>query len=104
MKKLTRLQAIRKFCIDCMGGRIYLPTDCPAIHCKLYPYRLGKGGGGKTILIRKYCLECVGTSDEVKKCSMSECPFYNFRLGSVPDLLKNLRSGHFPRQISTKAV
>jgi len=97
MKRLSRLQSIRKFCIQCMGGSIYLPTDCPAVKCKLYPYRLGKGGGSKGTVIRKYCLECVGTSDEVKRCSISDCPFYNFRLGSIPDLPKNLRNDPFNR-------
>lgn len=75
-----------------MGGYAHLPNDCTALKCKLYPYRLGKGGGGKTILIRKYCLECVGTYPEVKNCTETKCPFYNFRLGSIPDLPKNLHS------------
>jgi len=74
-----------------MGGNIYLPTDCPAIRCKFYPYRLGKKPEIKPAntplkSIRLYCLECVGTSDEVKICSMPKCPLYYFRFGKNPKL------------------
>lgn len=82
MKRLNRLQSIRKFCIHCMGGNTHLPTDCPATKCKLYPYRLGRGGGSKGSIIRKYCLECIGESyDEVKNCTDLDCPLYPYRFG-----------------------
>ena len=32
--------------------------------------------------IRKFCLECTGTSKEVMLCTAQDtCPLYNFRLG-----------------------
>ncbi|MBU1875325.1 hypothetical protein KJ688_16600 [bacterium] len=99
MKRLTYLKAIRKFCIECMGGRIYLPTDCPAVKCKFYPYRMGKipdtkPGATPLKSIRLYCLECVGTSDEVKICSAPECPVYYYRFGKNPGLKSNNPKGN----------
>ena len=107
MKRLTRLQSIRKFCVQCMGGSIYLPTDCPATKCKFYPYRLGKGGGSKGTVIRKYCLECVGDSyDEVKNCTDLDCPLYPYRFGHAPvqELSKNGHNERLFNQDSTNAT
>jgi len=91
MGKLTYLHAIRKHCVECMGGSPQLVDNCPSLKCKFYPYRFGKIPAIKpnyTPLkaIRLYCLECVGTSDEVKKCSMPECPVYYYRFGKNPHL------------------
>jgi len=80
VKRLSRLQSIRIFCVQCMGGNTHCSTDCPAVKCKLYPYRLGKGGGSKGTVIRKYCLECVGSPSEVKNCTDLDCPLYPYRL------------------------
>lgn len=81
MKRLNRLQSIRKFCVQCMGGNTHLPTGCPAKKCKLYPFRLGKGDGSKGSVIRKYCLECVGSPTEIKNCTDLDCPLYPYRFG-----------------------
>jgi len=81
MKKLTRLQSIRKFCVQCMGGSTYLPTDCPSKKCKFYTFRLGKGGGSKGDIIRKYCLHCVGSPSEVMNCTDLTCPLFPYRFG-----------------------
>lgn len=36
--------------------------------------------------IRFYCIECSGDSPkEVKLCPISDCPFYQFRLGNNPN-------------------
>lgn len=36
--------------------------------------------------IRKKCLECSGgSSTEVKLCSVTKCPLYEFRSGQVPE-------------------
>ena len=40
-KRLTRAEAIRAFCIECMGYQIGLITNCPDEPCSLWPYRLG---------------------------------------------------------------
>jgi len=79
MKHLSRLQSIRKFCVQCMGGNAYLVKDCTAIHCKFFKYRFGKGGGSKGALIRRYCVECVGTCHEVSKCTDLTCALYAYR-------------------------
>ena len=105
MKKLTRLKSIRKFCIQCMGGNIYLPKYCTAIKCKLFPYRLGKGGGSKGNIIRKYCLECVGDSyHDVKNCTDLDCPLYPYRFGytSTRKMIKNTSNERLFKQDSTK--
>jgi hypothetical protein len=44
MKRLTRKEAIKAFCVDCMGGRgnrKYV-KECTAPDCALFPYRLGR--------------------------------------------------------------
>jgi hypothetical protein len=44
MKRLTRKEAIRKFCVECMGGNVnrkYVKA-CTAPDCPLFPYRLGR--------------------------------------------------------------
>ncbi len=44
MKRLTRKEAIKEFCVDCMGGKVnkkYV-KDCTAPECVLFPYRLGR--------------------------------------------------------------
>lgn len=35
--------------------------------------------------IRLYCLSCVcGSSEEVKRCSIKDCPLWSFRFGKNP--------------------
>lgn len=34
--------------------------------------------------IREQCLECVGNSYEVKRCSSPRCTLYPFRFGTIP--------------------
>ena len=35
--------------------------------------------------IRLYCLQCVcGSAVEVKRCSIKDCPLWNFRFGKSP--------------------
>ena len=105
MKRRTYLKSIRAFCLDCMGKSSETVRDCPARHCKFYPYRFGKTPETKpdsTPLksIRLYCLECVGTSDEVKNCSMPECPAYYYRFGKNPHLKGNNPKGN-PEALKT---
>jgi len=42
-KKLTRSNAIRLFCQECMGWQAHLVRDCPSKTCVLFPYRMGPG-------------------------------------------------------------
>ena len=102
---MTRLQAIRKFCVHCMGGSTHLPRDCPSTQCHLYQYRMGTGGGPKVQVIRRYCLECCGGStSEVQKCTDTYCPLYPFRMGLIHGRVnsKNIPVGEFSTPYSTK--
>lgn len=42
MKRLTRGEAIKAFCVDCMGNQPQFVKDCTAPECALFPYRLGR--------------------------------------------------------------
>lgn len=41
--KITRAQAIKLQCIECMGYQKSLVKDCPDTACPLWPFRMGKG-------------------------------------------------------------
>ena len=77
---MSRLKSIRKFCLECMGGSAYEVRYCPSQKCKFYKYRMGKGGGSKGAIIKKYCAECVGSTKQVKSCTMKTCPVYEYRI------------------------
>lgn len=36
------VKAIRRNCVDCMGGSSWAVEDCQTITCDLHPYRMGK--------------------------------------------------------------
>lgn len=40
-KRLTRGEAIRRFCLECMGGSWLEVKLCTAPNCPLYRYRMG---------------------------------------------------------------
>ena len=79
-----------------MAGQYNSIPDCPTTNCPFYPFRMGKGQGKGSRLkaIRKRCLDCTGSSDEVKKCNSYKnnpdgaevCPLYFYRLGKNPKL------------------
>jgi hypothetical protein len=41
--KITRAQAIKLFCIECMGYNRHFVKSCTNEHCPLWPYRTGFG-------------------------------------------------------------
>lgn len=41
--KITRAQAIKLFCVECMGYNKHFVKACPAEQCPLWPYRSGYG-------------------------------------------------------------
>jgi hypothetical protein len=41
-KVLTPIRAIRKYCLDCLGGHYKEIRLCPSTDCALHPYRMGK--------------------------------------------------------------
>ena len=42
MERVSRSKAIRLKCIDCSGGNMAEVRKCPAEHCPLWRYRMGK--------------------------------------------------------------
>lgn len=42
MEHIGRAKAIRLKCIDCCGGNTAEVRKCPAEHCPLWRYRMGK--------------------------------------------------------------
>jgi len=56
---MTPLKAIRKNCIDCMGGQKHEVKICPIENCSLYPFRFGKNpnrtglGNAKNLLSKQ---------------------------------------------------
>ena len=42
MERITRAKAIRLKCIDCCCGNMSEVRKCPAEHCPLWRYRMGK--------------------------------------------------------------
>ncbi len=94
MKHLTPQQAIRKFCIQCVGGSPGEVRNCGGNNtlgdhgnkgnqCWFYPYRLGRGNGKPSLkTIRMNCLECMGGSYKlVRECPAKDCPVYEYRFG-----------------------
>jgi hypothetical protein len=51
--KITRAQAIKLFCIECMGFQKSYVKDCTDPACPLWPFRTGKGQEHTDINIRK---------------------------------------------------
>lgn len=51
--KITRAQAIKLFCIECMGYQKFLVKDCSDPACPLWPYRRGHGQEHTEFEIRK---------------------------------------------------
>lgn len=44
-KRATPLKAIRRKCLDCVGGQVREIRLCPCEHCALWPYRMGTRPG-----------------------------------------------------------
>lgn len=42
MERIGRSKAIRLKCIDCCGGNTAEVRKCPATHCSLWRFRMGK--------------------------------------------------------------
>lgn len=101
---MTPKQATTAFCRGCVDGlnhpeRIEQCQGDQAIPeaCPLYPYRLG----GKRVTvkaIRKFCLQCQGSSPGVQDCPTGDCPLYDFRMGKNPARKGYRNSGSFGRQ------
>jgi len=69
-----------------MGGHVYFVKDCRSAICPLHDHRLLTGAAPpkKEIFktIKAYCRQCVNWEDgEMGRCTMTDCPFYPYRLG-----------------------
>jgi len=87
----TPLKSIRQHCTACMGGSYQAVKDCPSATCSLWPDRSGKKRMGQRPLgaIRSFCLQCVGSPEEVTKCTGKmlydpDCQLHPYRFGSNP--------------------
>ena len=93
-KNETPLQAVRRFCIQCVGNVKSEIRDCrgdkPFLSgvkcCPLFKHRFGRGRIS-VLEIRKHCLRlCMnGSRDAVRCCLSTECPLYPFRMGTNPN-------------------
>jgi hypothetical protein len=41
--KITRMKAIRYFCIECCGYQVGVVKDCTDFACPLWSFRMGRG-------------------------------------------------------------
>ncbi len=96
----TTYQAVKKKCLDCVGGERPRIKDCPITDCLLWPHRFGTGPAtakkkgrdvGKSSRrltmkdLRSECVWCMGSGTEayrdVRECKDINCALYPFRLG-----------------------
>ena len=89
MRKLTPKEAIRVYCVQCLGMKqrnADQVRDCEGdyIKCSFFPYRLGKRPPVK--VFRKYCLQdCMnGYREIVTICTTEDCECYPYRMGTNP--------------------
>lgn len=103
MKKLSALEAIRKFCLQCQDGVSANVTECQHTACPFYAYRLGvalpAGKHRPLKTIRTYCVEeCqAGNQGQVEGCQgdtavAGSCPVFPFRMGKSPKVTVETRA------------
>ena len=88
MDSLTRGKAIHVRCVDCVGFLRQEVKRCNEKDCPLYPYRTGIAMKDKPVgtpirskAIKNYCIECVGTIRDVRRCPTVRCPLYKYLMG-----------------------
>jgi len=91
-------RAIRRFCLDCQGDSPPHVTGCKDTACPLFSLR---DSTLRPLLpeerplrsIRRYCLSCAETRDDVRKCDAREqCGLWSFRFGVLPQTFKRVVS------------
>ena len=81
---MTPAKSVRKFCLNCMGGKSLQVELCPSKCCPLVPYRSGHGGRVKRSVIKGHCLHCVGgVRADAVNCTDRDCALYPYRPGQV---------------------
>jgi hypothetical protein len=107
MKKTTPLQAIRAFCLVCMGGKDTPEARgevkaCAESTCPFHPYRLGKGRPSVK-KIKKVCLFCMGESTRlISQCVSKDCPAHPFRFGKNPNRVGMGQKDAFKEAVSRR--
>ena len=92
MQKLTPKEAVRAFCMECLGMEQFNTEkvrNCEGDKkmnggCLFFPYRLGKRPPVK--VFRKFCVkDCMnGNRDLIATCMIENCPNYLYRMGKNP--------------------
>ena len=59
-KRLSPARAVRRLCLDCMGGSSPNVKDCTTERCPLFKNREVHGERITLRLMRLYCLHCNG--------------------------------------------
>ena len=90
-KRLTPQQAARAHCVSCCGGARQGengPAGCNSPLCPLYHYRQGRrdraADRSPAKAMRAFCLTCVVTGAEVRRCQERRCPLWPYRFGKNP--------------------
>ena len=102
MRKISALEAIRRFCVQCEGDSPTNVSECLYKACPFYAYRLGvalpAGKHRPLKAIRTFCLEeCqAGNQGQVDDCqgdtaAAGPCPAWPFRLGKSPNVTTETR-------------
>ena len=102
MRKVSALEAIRRFCVQCEGDSPTNVSECLYKACPFYAYRLGvalpAGKHRPLKAIRTFCLEeCqAGNQGQVEGCqgdtaAAGPCPAWPFRLGKSPNVTTETR-------------
>ena len=102
MRKISALEAIRRFCVQCEGDSPTNVSECLYKACPFYAYRLGvalpAGKHRPLKAIRTFCLEeCqAGSQCQVEGCqgdtaAAGPCPAFPFRMGKSPNVTAGTR-------------
>ena len=85
--RLTRGQAIRKYCLDCSDDNPRNVTQCAFTDCQLYPFRKSGTTGSRTKAIKRYCFEhCMNRNMyEVIHCQATSCFLWDYRISKASD-------------------
>ncbi len=84
-------RAVRRFCLDCLGGRTDFVRECAEETCPLHPWRLPAAAlphevhGRVLRAVRRHCLACAGDRKEIRSCDAQDaCPLWEYRFGVHP--------------------
>ncbi|MFH1827705.1 MAG: hypothetical protein ABH824_00425 [Nanoarchaeota archaeon] len=75
---MTKEEAIKRYCLQCMNHLKNEVKLCPSTDCPLYKNRFGGSEGNKTKRIIARCEDC--TEGLLKNCKFKDCPLFEFRI------------------------